>query len=78
MAPRLTCSLPAFRLSPFPTTSFLIRLSTAMAGSRRSSTKASVSYQEIDSDVDIDQEERVEAKKGEFRVQEPVVFERSW
>jgi len=49
-----------------------------MAGSRRSSTKASVSYQEIDSDVDIDQEERVEAKKGEFSVQEPLVFERSW
>lgn len=57
---------PASQRSLLSLPRFFLGSRLAMAGSRHNSTKASISYQEVDSDVDIDKEERVAVRKGEF------------
>jgi hypothetical protein len=57
---------PLERLSLLPLLRFFLASRFAMTGSRRSSTEAPISYQEVDSDVDIDKEERLAARTGEF------------
>lgn len=71
-APSSNSTLTAFALAPLLSLLILTRLfyfdsSCSMAGSRRKSKAAAISYQEVDSDIDMQDEDRqVEASKGEL------------